>query len=571
VNESERFAELWNDYLEGELQESQFEELQQLLQNHSELRIEARKSYQLHRMLGLLVGPSATNQFVEETMKRIPVESQRFVENVLRRIESLDSPSRSTSEPFKRISTERFGWLVALAASIVFIVWFVWDRKSIGPKSEVLEIGATPGEVRFASTARAKFLGEFSPLSGTVVSSQRDYILTSGSVQLQFPTGAQAILEAPAVFQVLSSEKLHLSVGRCSVHAPKGAEGFAVETPTAMIVDRGTRFAVSVSETAKTELHVIEGAADMYRQSPSDAQSETQGVRLIEKQALSVDGSPERDSISTPFQPDLFQSQLPDRVLSYRATESEMANGGVKDLTSLKVQRGGIAKEYAASELIGCELIWFRCEQILIDDGGNPTRHLASNTPEISDRRLAMSDLGLNTGAINPGGAITPIRTDPEINETRGDRAGTPGFAIRFRQPVVNRAGPDVVFFELQDLPGAPDGDAFHVVPIKYRQGLTPITVRSYDLTLTSPESLKLSPFYLHEFQNAVLSLDVFENGRCKNAGVPMFGSNYRALSVGIDLSSLGYADGESVAEMFFQDAMDDRRYVDPVLILGLP
>src|SRR5690606_33437416 len=89
-------------------------------------------------------------------------------------------------------------------------------------------------------------------------------ILMSGLVEIAFPAGASAILEGPAVFRVLSEESLALDVGRCSVHAPDGAEGFHSETPVTRVVDRGTPFSVSVSDTSETEVQVIEGSADVY-------------------------------------------------------------------------------------------------------------------------------------------------------------------------------------------------------------------------------------------------------------------------------------------------------------------
>src|SRR5690606_23658025 len=114
------------------------------------------------------------------------------------------------------------------------------------------------------SVAQAKFFGELAPPVGSVLTPQREYVLMSGLIEVSFPAGASAILEGPAMFRVTSNQSLALDVGRCSVHAPDGAEGFRVETPVTRVVDRGTRFTVSVGETSDTEVHVIEGAADVY-------------------------------------------------------------------------------------------------------------------------------------------------------------------------------------------------------------------------------------------------------------------------------------------------------------------
>jgi hypothetical protein len=132
----------------------------------------------------------------------------------------------------------------------------------------------------------------------------------------------------------------------------------------------------------------------------------------------------------------------------------------------------------------------------------------------------------------------------------------------------VNRPGPDVVFFELQTALNPPDGDAFHASPLRFGAGRRSHTVRVYDLTMTSPEALKLASFFLYRFKAPVASLAGLEAGECVR--MPRK-SNFHALAVGIDLSDLGFAEGEGVDGLFFQDAQDDDHQVDPVLIAGLP
>src|SRR6218665_119259 len=83
-------------------------------------------------------------------------------------------------------------------------------------------------------------------------------------MELKFPNGAEAILEAPAVFRVKHSDVLVMDTGTCSVHAPPGAEGFRIDTPGSTIVDRGTRFSLKVNDANETEIHVVEGMADVY-------------------------------------------------------------------------------------------------------------------------------------------------------------------------------------------------------------------------------------------------------------------------------------------------------------------
>jgi len=44
-----------------------------------------------------------------------------------------------------------------------------------------------------------------------------------------------------------------------------------------------------------------------------------------------------------------------------------------------------------------------------------------------------------------------------------------------------------------------------------------------------------------------------------------------KALAVGIDLSDLGIPEGETVEGLFIQDILDDKDFLDPVFIGGLP
>ncbi|HWL06832.1 MAG TPA: FecR family protein [Planctomicrobium sp.] len=429
-----------------------------------------------------------------------------------------------------------------------------------------------PADVRLTGASRANFLGELVPPLQSTLTLLHSYVLTSGLVEISFPDGASVIIESPAVFRIEDSECLALDTGRCSVHAPEGAEGFRVETPVSRVVDRGTRFHVNVSDYAETEVQVIEGIADVYlkpegglENSATRAQPELPfEIRLENKEAKRFGTGVAAATAPMEFSPDHYRHQLPDRVIRYRATTTP--NGEVEELLGVTVQRNGIMKEYPVEDLIPIELTWFKSYSQADTSG-----HLVG-TQELPERREAwLEDRFLTTGVINPGGQKRPLQSDPVMQLPEDpDHPNTPGFAVRFRSPVVNRPGPDIVFFELQSLTNPPDGDAFHVSPVQFTPGRRSLTVRVYDLTLVSPEAQKLAPFYLYQFPVPIHSLDELENQQFISSRRQ---SNFRILATGIDLSDLGFQDGEQVEELFFQDADDDekRSTVDPVLIVGLP
>jgi len=585
MNTHERFAELWTDYLEGDLDESGMVELRALLTVDESLLEVATDLYQTHRLLGLVATENIRQQdeFVRTTLARLPVDQGSFVRGVMS--EATDLRREPTADAARKVSVIfppgapilHPGVWAATAVTIVAILCFsFWPknhRHVVISDVERARDTVPKSNVYLASLAHAKFFGELSPSVDSVLDIKRDYVLTEGVVEVMFPLGASAIIEGPAVFRVLSDESLGLDVGRCSVHAPDGAEGFLVETPVTRIVDRGTRFTVRVSETSETEVQVVEGAADIYRR-PNDQRKQSLGssdiksveaafeLRLTDREAHRFlnDGAFTNQPAS--FNPEFYRNRLSDRVVSFEATSA--ADGGAEHLTSVTVQRDGQMIHYSAHRLISAELTWFKS-----DGGTNSPGHLVSGPSLAESRTEALSDSALNTGVINPGGSLLPLASDPVMETTEdAGNLNTPGFAVRFRVPIKNGPGPDVVFFELQTVLNPPDGDAFHVSPLKFDARLKSFTIDAYDLTLSSPESLKLASFSIYRFDQAIVSLAKLQTAKCVRSPVQL---SFQALAVGIDLSDLGYAAGEEVDGLFFQDAQDDDQLVDPVFIGGLP
>ncbi|QDV25246.1 FecR domain-containing protein [Aureliella helgolandensis] len=563
MNHQDRFAELWTDYLEGELDERGLEELHELLSADDCYVQRAADLLQTHRLLGLVMADSLPQQdaFVRQTLAQLPENQDEFVSQVMSQVSV--NPDAS-GLPRKKGRRERSAisptaWLVA-ALILVAVMTFVF--RPMGPTPVAIDDSRPRGtavvddQVRLVSSAHAKFFGELSPPVGSVLAPRREYVLMSGLIEVLFPTGASAILEGPAVFHVSSDESLALDVGRCSVHAPEGAEGFHIETPVTRVVDRGTRFSVNVGEMSETEVQVIEGAADIYdvqRVADSHAADDT-AERLVDGEAKRFLGAGAFATENVPFEASVYRSELPDRVVSYETILGP--EGGAEHLTSVTVQRGGKAIRFPVDSLIAAQLTWFRA---------TVTRpFLCGGETLPSPRHETLRDDSLITGVINPDGSVEPLTTDPIME----GKAGTPGMAIRFDQPIVNGPGADVIIFDLQTFGNPPDGDAFHVSPLKFRDGLKSYTVRKYDLTMESPEAKVLTNFHVHFFAENASSLAELNSLKI----LPQQQSiQFRGLAVGIDLTDLGYANGEIIEGLFIQDALDDGHYVDPVFIAGLP
>lgn len=576
LSPDERFEILWNDYLEGVLDADGMAELDALLAADERLVSRAADLYQTHRRLGLLVteqrdaAAASATDFVADVMGRLPADGETITRRVMDRLTvgarpvGLSSRRRASWRGVAAALLAGGGLLAALALMV------------IATKAPPLPAAET---VRFASLARARFLGRETPARQSEAVRGEAYVLSAGAVELAFPIGATAIVEGPAVFRVCGGDCLAVDAGRCSVHAPKGAEGFRVDTPAARVIDRGTRFVVSVSDTADTEVRVIEGAADLFaKQSPASGP-----LALTAGGAARADPAVDAGRIAVVPDAEVsvaYQRQLPDRVVSYAASRRHPTAvddpslgddaDGIDTLEGVTVQRGGRVVSYRADQLIGVNVIHF-CA------GRNPSNLVSPAADSWTKVRMASADVRrslleadrlLNSGIINPGGSQSPPSSEPRLAAT-ADEEATPGIAVRFTQPLVNEPGPDVIFFDLQILTDPPQGDAFHVGPIESASGLHWHTVTVYDIDSTSPESRLLARNRLFRLSAKATSLaELLATPTLHPQVLPI---RMKANAVGIDLSALGYADGAACDGLFFQDADDDTAIIDPTFIAGLP
>jgi len=229
-------------------------------------------------------------------------------------------------------------------------------------------------------------------------------------------------------------------------------------------------------------------------------------------------------------------------------------------LTSVTATRGKGSVVFDATRLIRAKLLHFRAGST-----ANVATTMGGGAPAPDVRATLLTDLKLNTGLVNPGGSVTPLEASPVLT---GPEA-TPGIAIAFQRPVVNRPGDDVVVFEVQLRGhGANRGDAFHVGPLRFGPGLRSHTVRTFDITLSHAKVQPAGDFELFRFSRVVRSLEELRTLPLGNRGSSECG--FEALAVGVDLSDLGYAPGAKVEGLLFQ-SVSAGGGIDPVLIAGLP
>jgi hypothetical protein len=310
----ERFAELWTDYLEGELDEAGHAELRALLAEHESLRQKAADLYQVHRLLGFAGAASDADSadFVKDTLAHIPLSSEAFVGSIMEGIQC-DAESKKVV-PFQPLLEptanqpriwHRREWLAAAAALTVTAVggavW--WGRRSSSlPFARVThnagglltrdQVATSALLTRGGHAVNIQETGPDGPIDvfgGHAVPIEETLpdgplTLHQGTLGLNYGRGVQVVIEAPAKFQCRDANCLIFHSGRLAAHVPPEAVGFIIETPSGRVIDRGTRFALDTAKESSTQVHVFEGKVDaLAHDTPTDSPR-----RLVTGEALTL-------------------------------------------------------------------------------------------------------------------------------------------------------------------------------------------------------------------------------------------------------------------------------------------
>ncbi len=111
--------------------------------------------------------------------------------------------------------------------------------------------------------------------------------LKQGLAEIHYDHGVRVILQGPALFEIGGEKGGRLKRGRLVARVLEKGKGFIVETPTALVVDLGTEFGVSVDHHGQTDTEVITGKIEVFL--AKDGRSIGQGLTLIAGAAAHVD------------------------------------------------------------------------------------------------------------------------------------------------------------------------------------------------------------------------------------------------------------------------------------------
>lgn len=127
----------------------------------------------------------------------------------------------------------------------------------------------------------------------------------SGSLLIEFFSGATVQVNGPADFMVVSQNLAYCSKGKVFAQVPPQAIGFTVDVPQMKIIDKGTEFSLNV-QSKKTEIQVLKGKVLLDRSS-SVIEPLLEGESVL----ATNDGMIQRiHAVSSPPEKDLFQSGL---------------------------------------------------------------------------------------------------------------------------------------------------------------------------------------------------------------------------------------------------------------------
>jgi hypothetical protein len=107
-----------------------------------------------------------------------------------------------------------------------------------------------------------------------------------GTLTLAFDSGALVTLVGPADVQVLSDMRLRAARGRITARVQGRATGFAIETPSTVVVDRGTEFGLEVDTSGQTGVVVFKGLVDLSL--PALAQGPAPIKRLSQGEGMRI-------------------------------------------------------------------------------------------------------------------------------------------------------------------------------------------------------------------------------------------------------------------------------------------
>lgn len=144
-------------------------------------------------------------------------------------------------------------YLMAMAAAVLLTLGGTWLLDE-PPSSAGFAMITSTEDCRWGDSSLATAVNH--PLG------QGRIRMLAGIATLRFPA-VDVTLEGDVDIEIVSQKSCILHSGRVFANVEPGGEGFTIRTPTAVLVDRGTRFGVHVLPTGTSDLKVFSGKVDV--------------------------------------------------------------------------------------------------------------------------------------------------------------------------------------------------------------------------------------------------------------------------------------------------------------------
>lgn len=293
--------ELWNGFIENELDVQQEQRFDVLLKRDRQARAEYISLMNMHCTLSRYLSPMLLPGEVIPSEEAPDVNSPYEID--LAKVLALES---SNGEEDKKDPDEvkehlLFGFLQSIPGyfsnnTFQIFVLLVLLLPSVFAFLTVLNSSkhdsfATPAPM--VAKAMLTDWGEESnePIRvGSQLVEGKRYTLLSGFVELLFFNNVRVIVHGPAMFIATSYNVLQLDSGRCVAHVPPMASGFTIEANGSQIVDLGTEFGVETNANMETDIYVFKGKVELtIKDAPLDSKIElvaNEGVRSSAKMGI---------------------------------------------------------------------------------------------------------------------------------------------------------------------------------------------------------------------------------------------------------------------------------------------
>ncbi|WP_240928150.1 LamG-like jellyroll fold domain-containing protein [Thalassoroseus pseudoceratinae] len=266
----EELESLLFDWETGTLDDSGVSRIREILRSSED----ARKVYLQHQMLSaalkLDVDAGLTTTNFPETTQTTPAST----------------PKKTTNRVF-RVSY----WAVTAAAVLLFVLTgrlvqleLAGNKQSTttaetGPGNVDREEPTSEGVALITQLVDIQWEDDQLPLEvGDAIRPGR-LAIESGFAQIEFFCGATVIVEGPAELDLQSPQLAQVRSGRIRAQVPPAARGFALQVDDMTVVDLGTEFGLSVTES-EANIQVFDGEVEL-QQPASEKRLLTTGDALI--------------------------------------------------------------------------------------------------------------------------------------------------------------------------------------------------------------------------------------------------------------------------------------------------